>query len=462
MQNFMNEQEFQRWIDAGIASQQQFRARWDAIEPDTTTALSSERALSILSELTERLNDNYPFFHPRYAGQMLKPPHPIAVAAYLTAMQINPNNHALDGGPATAKMELEVVRQFAGMFGFNDPLGHLTSSGTIANLEALWIARCIHPEKGIAFSTQAHYTHQRMCDVLKVRSQFVDMLDMDALESLLKSGTIGTIVVTLGTTGTGSVEPLHTILPLAKRYGVRIHADCAYGGFFTLLAQRMSPTVAPEPFLALKECDSIVIDPHKHGLQPYGCGCVLFRDPGIGKFYKHDSPYTYFTSSELHLGEISLECSRAGASAAALWATLKAFPLHPHEGLGPILAKSRNAALVWSELIRSSSALAEYCEPDLDIVVYLPRTKIFSASEVSSCTESIVNTAMNRSDSPLYLASYTVDSARIQALYPAFTINAPSTRILRSVLMKPEHEQFVTTLFEEICSTMEEWSGSHH
>ena len=72
-----------------------------------------------------------------------------------------------------------------------------------------------------------------------------------------------------------------------------------------------------------------MIDPHKHGLQPYGCGCVLFRDPAVGRFYKHDSPYTYFTSKELHLGEISLECSRAGAAAVALWATQQLLPLTP-------------------------------------------------------------------------------------------------------------------------------------
>ena len=56
----------------------------------------------------------------------------------------------------------------------------------------------------------------------------------------------------------------------------------------------------------MQEADSIVVDPHKHGLQPYGCGAVLFKDPSIGTFYKHDSPYTYFTSDDLHLGEISL------------------------------------------------------------------------------------------------------------------------------------------------------------
>ena len=451
----MNGHDLSPLINFSIEAHRRFRERWDDFDLDPASAVSAERALTVLSELEHRLTDNYPFFHPRYAGQMLKPPHPIAVAAYLMAMQINPNNHALDGGPATAAMEIESVRQIAGMFGYTDHMGHLTSSGTIANLEALWVSRCIHPQKSIAFSRQAHYTHQRMCDVIKVPSVVLDSMEPESLEAIFKTGTIGTLVVTLGTTGTGTVEPLHRILPLAKRYGVRIHADCAYGGFFTLLAMRKEPTVAPEPFLALKECDSIVVDPHKHGLQPYGCGCVLFKDPGVGTFYKHDSPYTYFTSNELHLGEISLECSRAGASAAALWATLKALPLRPDEGLGPILAKSRNAALVWSELISSGTSLLEYCRPDLDIVISVPRTERFTATEVSAATERIVRTAMSKSESPLFLASYTVPSDSIRQISSSFTADAPMTKVLRSVLMKPEHEQFVTTLFEEVSAMVE-------
>ena len=96
----------------------------------------------------ERMADHYPFFHPRYAGQMLKPPHPVAIAGYLAAMLVNPNNHALDGGPGASGLEVEVVDQLRVMFGLPAPgLGHLTSSGTIANLEALWVAREVHPGK---------------------------------------------------------------------------------------------------------------------------------------------------------------------------------------------------------------------------------------------------------------------------------------------------------------------------
>src|SRR5207247_8456562 len=98
-----------------------------------------------LTELADRLANTYPFPDPHYAGQMLKPPHPVAWAAYAAAMLLNPNNHALDGGPATASMEREAVAAMAEMFGLQTHLGHLAASGTIANLEALWVARELRP-----------------------------------------------------------------------------------------------------------------------------------------------------------------------------------------------------------------------------------------------------------------------------------------------------------------------------
>jgi glutamate/tyrosine decarboxylase-like PLP-dependent enzyme len=61
---------------------------------------------------------------------MLKPPHPAAVIGYVATMLINPNNHALDGGPATAQMEREAVAPLATMFGYDVHLGHLTRLGS--------------------------------------------------------------------------------------------------------------------------------------------------------------------------------------------------------------------------------------------------------------------------------------------------------------------------------------------
>ena len=76
-------------------------------------------------EYFTRLENSYPFFHLHYVGQMLKPPHPVSSLAYFTAMLINPNNHALDGGPETSEMEKEAVKQLAEMFGFKMNFGFL-------------------------------------------------------------------------------------------------------------------------------------------------------------------------------------------------------------------------------------------------------------------------------------------------------------------------------------------------
>ena len=166
---------------------------------------------------------------------------------------------------------------------------------------------------------------------------------------------------------------------MKKKYNLRVHADAAYGGYFTLVDNVSSRT--REAFDCLTEADSIVIDPHKHGLQPYGCGCILYKDPSVGRFYKHDSAYTYFTSSELHLGEISLECSRAGASAVALWATQKLFPLVPNGEFASNLSKCRQAALDLYGRIESDKRFKVLFPPELDIVVWAPNGRSASGKK---------------------------------------------------------------------------------
>src|SRR5271154_877960 len=338
---------------------------------------------AVLSQVAARMADNYPYFHPLYAGQMLKPPHPLARAAYALAMAINPNNHALDGGRASSRMEVEAVREIARMFGWTDYLGHLTSGGTFANLEALWIAGQLAPGKRIVASEQAHYTHGRISGVLglpfaSVPADLEGRMDMAALESALQTGDVGTVVVTLGTTATGAVDPLHKVLALRNTYPFRIHVDAAYGGYFTLLSTLGEE--ATRAFACVAQADSIVVDPHKHGLQPYGCGCILFREPAVGRFYKHDSPYTYFTSEDLHLGEISLECSRAGASAVALWATQQLLPLIKTGEFASGLRSSREAAMLMHQKISADDRFVSPFAPELDIVVWTVGAATVTAS----------------------------------------------------------------------------------
>jgi len=442
--------EVARKLDSGFATLPAFQNQ----------APEMARLEEVLEATAERLKDNYPYFHPLYAGQMLKPPHPVARLAYALAMWINPNNHALDGGRATSAMEKEAVAEIAGMFGWENFLGHLCGGGTMANLEALWVAGQLQPGKKILASEQAHYTHGRISGVLQLPFESVPCdargrLDVNALAKRVGRGDVGTVVATMGTTATGSVDPLPEILALRAKHGFRIHADAAYGGYFVLtenLGEDAERAVA-----RIGEADSIVIDPHKHGLQPYGCGCVLFRDPGVGRMYKHDSPYTYFSSAELHQGEISLECSRPGAAAAALWATQRLLPLKKGGEFARGLERGRKAALALFGKLRADARFVTAFSPELDIVVFAP--KATSVSEASVLSRKIFEAAARRD---LHLAVAELPIRFWEENLGVTKRERETITCLRSVLMKPEHFDWVDRIWDLLSSSADEILGARN
>lgn len=431
-------------LDAGFAN-------LPAFESETP---GMERVAETLANTAKRLHDNYPYFHPLYAGQMLKPPHPVARLAYALAMWINPNNHALDGGRATSAMEKEAVAEIAAMIGWKEFLGHLCGGGTMANLEALWVDSQVLPRKKILASEQAHYTHKRISSVLQLSFESVacdarGRMDVNELEKRVERGDVGTVVATMGTTATGSVDPLPEILVMREKHGFRVHADAAYGGYF-VLARNLGEEAA-RAFARIGEADSIVIDPHKHGLQPYGCGCVLFRDPSVGRFYKHDSPYTYFSSAELHLGEISLECSRPGAAAAALWTTQKLLPLAHGGEFARGLERGRKAASALYAKLEGDERFVTAFAPELDIVVFAPRAK--SVSAASGISRRIFDASAKRN---LHLAVAELPTKFWSGKLGTIQRDRETMTCLRSVLMKPEHLEWIPRIWDELSSATSE------
>ncbi|MBV8147807.1 MAG: aspartate aminotransferase family protein [Candidatus Eremiobacteraeota bacterium] len=416
------------------------------LPPPGPRDFDDDAAVRILSAVAERLQDNYPYFHPLYAGQMLKPPHPLARIVYALSTWINPNNHALDGGRASSAMEREAVAEIMEMFGWKNALGHLCGGGTMANLEALWVAGRLHPGKTVVASSQAHYTHERISAVLGLRYRSVQCdargrLSLDVLREVLEQGDVGTVVATMGTTATGSVDPLDAILPLQREFDFRVHADAAYGGYFSLVSSLGEGARAA--FDAIGEADSIVIDPHKHGLQPYGCGCVLFSDPAVAELYRHDSPYTYFSSDELHLGEISLECSRAGAAAVALWATQQLLPLERDGEFARGLRDGHKAALHLYRYLRADERFVTAFEPELDIVVWA-----MAATSVSQASRRARQVFAQAERLGLYLALAELPTAFFAGSLRETNVDAQSIVCLRSVLMKPEHLDWLDKIIE--------------
>jgi glutamate/tyrosine decarboxylase-like PLP-dependent enzyme len=96
--------------------------------------------------LLARLKSGAPTFSHRHVGHMVSDITMAGLIGYFAAMLYNPNNINSESSPVGTELEAEVGLQLQAMLGFGDEPEawcHLTSGGTLANLEALWGARSL-------------------------------------------------------------------------------------------------------------------------------------------------------------------------------------------------------------------------------------------------------------------------------------------------------------------------------
>ncbi|HEU5041336.1 MAG TPA: pyridoxal-dependent decarboxylase, partial [Gemmatimonadales bacterium] len=108
---------------------------------EESVATLTQELMGLLAELKR----DVPFFSGRYKGHMVAEQTIASQIGWFATMLYNPNNIAVEISPVTTRLELEVAGQLAAMIGY-DPTrswGHLTGGGTIANFEALWLARSV-------------------------------------------------------------------------------------------------------------------------------------------------------------------------------------------------------------------------------------------------------------------------------------------------------------------------------
>ena len=132
----------------------------------------------------------------------------------------------------------------------------------------------------------------------------------------------------------------------------------------------------------------------------------------------------------------------------ALWLTLQVLPLEPDDGLGPILAAGLRAAGALADRLAADPDWTLHLRPELDIVTYAPRAG--SLSEVDAASERMLHAAMNDPDDPWFLSTLRVSADAFTALHPESCTRRDDVRVLRSVLMKPEHELAVDALHRRL------------
>lgn len=278
---------------------------------------------------------------PRFFGYVLGSGEPVAAVGDLLASVLNQNVTAWRSAPAAVTIERVVVRWLAESLGCRGFVGSLTGGGSSANLMALAMAReareragegGVRPGGVVYASSEVHMSIPKALGLLglghhALRTVPVDdafRMQVDALErAVLADVAAGrrpiAVVASAGTVNTGAIDPLQAIAEVARRHGLWMHVDGAYGALAAL--------AVPEAFASMELADSISLDAHKWLYQPLDCGCLLYRDASAARSaFSHTGDYTRSLLEDpverFSFFEESMELSRR-FRALKLWLSLR-------------------------------------------------------------------------------------------------------------------------------------------
>lgn len=298
--------------------------------------------------------------------------------------------------PHLVRIELDVIRWLRDIVGMpKEARGLLTTGGSMSNFTAIVTAR--HELLGEDFldgvlyaSDQVHHCVLKAARIAGLRPSHVVSIPtgpdlsmrVDHLEdAIARDRAAGRrpffCVASAGTTNTGAVDDLETIIALCRRERLWSHVDAAYGGFFTMTDE------GRRVLSGMNEADSVTLDPHKGLFMPYGVGALLVRD-GVTLHNTHslDADYLPELASEgderMDFCEHSLELSRE-MRGLGIWL---AFKLHGVGAFRRNLEEKMQLARWASERLAEMDGVDIVASPRLTITAF--RLKTGDALEIEN------------------------------------------------------------------------------
>jgi len=350
--------------------------------PISETGIGIDQAIDLIRE-----NVDTPGLNPASGGHLAYIPgggiYYSALGDYLADV-FNRYAGVFYASPGAVRMENMLIRWMCDLVGYPpESHGNLTTSGSLANMIAMVVARdgkniksADIPGSVIYLSKQTHHSIDKgirvaglgECVLRFIALDDVFRIDTAALEQQIEEDKLAglnpfLVVASAGTTDVGAIDPLPEIGAIAKRHGLWYHIDAAYGGFFILTEEGKSK------FRGLELADSIIIDPHKGLFLPYGLGVVLVKNvEDLKRSFRFDAHYmqdAFAGPDEISPAEISPELTKHFRGL-RLWLPLK---LH---GLAPFRACLEEKLLLAKYFHAEVQKLGFECrlEPELSVVVY--------------------------------------------------------------------------------------------
>ena len=276
-----------------------------------TKGKSREEVLGALSAFRAR-----DVAHDHILSSMSTIPHPIALAAHEMFFPTNLGDPGLY--PGTAEIEDLLIHSLGELMHNASAGGYATSGGTESNLQAIRIAKKLHPCKkpNIVVPASAHFSFDKTCDMLGLEMRtapYVEggyVVDCDKMAELADKNTIAVVAVA-GTTEYGLVDDVPRIAKIAAEHDIFCHVDAAFGGLVIPFLPH-----PPQFDFAVPGVSSISTDPHKMGMSSIPCGCLLLREPEMFCHLSVDTPYLTVKK------ECTLAGTRPGADVAGAYAVL--------------------------------------------------------------------------------------------------------------------------------------------
>lgn len=286
--------------------------------------------------------------------------------------------------PGAVRMENMLIRWLCDLVGYGEgSQGNLTTSGSLANMIAIVVARDARniksadiPRSVIYLSKQTHHSVDkaiRVAGLGECQIRYIDLDDrykmrVDDLSSKIANDKEGglnpfLVVASAGTTDVGAIDPLVEIAAIAKEHNLWYHIDAAYGGFFILTDE------GKQKLRGLELGDSVVIDPHKGLFLPYGLGVVLVKNvEDLKRSFSFEANYMQDAFSgvdELSPAELSPELTKHFRGL-RLWLPLK---LHGVAPFRACLEEKLGLAKYFHEEVQKLGFESDV-EPELSVVTY--------------------------------------------------------------------------------------------
>ena len=341
----------------------------------------------LLTKVRSLLQHSMNAAHPGYIGHMDSIPTTLSLVGDLLVAALNNNLLSVEMSPVFSRLEPLLLGAIARRFGLGDHAGGvMVSGGSLANLQALTVARNIAFDAvktgvvGLAHrpvffvSAVAHTSMQKAAMMMglgsdaaiALRTNANSQVDInDLLAKLAEAKSLGqqpfAIVATAGTTVTGNIDPIADMAQIAQDHGLWFHVDAAYGGALIFSQEHRSRLAG------IEQADSVTFNPQKWLYVTKTCATVLFKNIDLLKaHFRIAAPYMGDDAQWPNLGELTIQGTRH-ADILKLWLSLQHLGV---DSYGQIIRHSYALTKYFVQLLQARPYLQLASEPEMNLVCF--------------------------------------------------------------------------------------------